>query len=268
MKYAKILSIAFILAVSLIVIGQSYAAVDLKNAFLIYTFDEGKGDTVADRSGNGNDGLISGGAEWGDGKNGKGLIMNGSSSQIVSATVNGVGKTYFSECLWVYFTNLTPENQFGYISCTETSNARYFYFSTWSSAGAPNDAAHAGTLTAAGAWGRGLSAGRLFKTKQWYFVAGVVDTKNGFINVYVDGVLAMNAGIDKGDTPGVPKEIWVGASPEAYQWIGGTIDDVAFFNVALSEDDINTIMKNGILKSAAVDTSGKLSTTWANMKSK
>jgi len=260
-------SIQLQLSFSLILSSQYSAAFDLKNAFLIYTFDEGSGDIVTDRSENGNDGLIGGGAKWAAGKNGKGLEMNGTSSKISSATANGVDKVAFTECLWVTFTNLAPENQFGYISCTETANARYFYFSSWSSAGAPNDCIHAGTLDGGGNWGRGISTVRIFKTKQWYFVAAVIDTKNGFIKIYVDGDMFQEQAIATGDTPGVPKEIWVGASPENYQWIGGTIDDVAFFNVALSENDLKSIMDEGVMESFAVDKTGKLSTKWGTIKS-
>ena len=76
------------------------------------------------------------------------------------------------------------------------------------------------------------------------------------------------AAIAAGDVPGEPDQIWVGASPEAYQWIGGVIDDVAFFNIALDEGDLNNIMNNGILKAGAVDYTGKLPSTWADIKLK
>ena len=49
----------------------------------------------------------------------------------------------------------------------------------------------------------------------------------------------------------------------------GLIDDVALFNVALSEGDIQDILKNGLDKSLslfAVFPSGKFTTTWANIK--
>lgn len=256
----------FILTICFIFVGQSSAKVDLADAFLIYTFDEGSGGTVKDRSGNGNDGVITGGYDWVAGRNDDGLRLDGSSGKIVSATANGVGPTAFTECLWVKFENLTVENQFGYISCVGTANARYFYFSSWCSLGAPNDAMHAGTLDAGGNWGRGISAGRLFDTGEWYFVAAVVDTENGVIKVYSNGDMVMQQAIAPGDTPGDPTQIWVGASPENYQWIGGIIDDVAFFNVALSDEDLKFIMDSGILKSGAVDYAGKLSTTWAEIK--
>ena len=267
-KCVRILAVAFVLAVSLILVGQSSAAVNLKDAFLIYTFEEGDGEIVKDRSENGNDGEITGGFDWVDGKNGGGLELNGSNGQIVSFTANGVGAVAFTECLWVKFEKLDQESQFGYINSAGTPNSRYFYFSSWCSLGAPNDAIHAGVLDAGGNWGRGISAGRLFDTDEWYFVAAVIDTENGFIKVYSNGDMVMNQAIPAGDVPGEPDQIWVGGSPEAYQWIGGVIDDVAFFNVALEENDLNSIMDTGILKSGAVDYAGKLPSTWADIKSK
>ena len=216
--------------------------------------------------GNGNDGEFVGGVTWVKGKYGSGLKFNGSSTKAISSTSNGVGKTAFTECLWVQFDNLSVENQFGYIGSSGTPNARYFYFSSWSSAGAPNDCLHCGTLDSGGNWGRGISTGRIFKTGQWYFVAGVIDTKAGFIKVYVDGALVQETGITPGDTPGTPKEIWVGATPENYQWLAGTADDIVFFNVALSEAELNSIMKNGISKGVAVDPADKLPIAWARVK--
>ena len=44
------------------------------------------------------------------------------------------------------------------------------------------------------------------------------------------------------------------------------IDDVAFFNVALGDDDLKFIMDNGIMAAGAVDYVGKLSTTWAQIR--
>jgi hypothetical protein len=261
-----LLFFASIFVIGLVFIGYS-KALDPKTAFVIYTFEDGNGEKVKDLSGNGNDADFKGNnIQWVKGKNGGGLKLGGANNSLVCPTINGVGKTFFSECLWANFDDLTPENQFGYISCTQTANARYFYFSTWSSAGAPNDAIHCGTLDAAGAWGRGISTGRVFKKGQWYHVAGVIDTKVGTIRVYVDGSLVQEMVITPGDTPGTPAEIWVGGSPEAYQWLTGTIDDVGFFNVALTEDDINNIMNNGLAKGFAVQAQGKLPITWATIK--
>ena len=46
----------------------------------------------------------------------------------------------------------------------------------------------------------------------------------------------------------------------------GIIDDVAIFNVVLSEDEITQIMDDGLDASFAVSPSDKLTTTWAYIK--
>ena len=44
------------------------------------------------------------------------------------------------------------------------------------------------------------------------------------------------------------------------------IDDVAIFNVALDNDDIETLMNDGLKTAAAIEPSDKLATIWAAIK--
>jgi len=46
----------------------------------------------------------------------------------------------------------------------------------------------------------------------------------------------------------------------------GSIDEVAIFNVILSEDDFKIIITKGLKAIAAVFPTGKLTTTWSNIK--
>ena len=46
----------------------------------------------------------------------------------------------------------------------------------------------------------------------------------------------------------------------------GILDEVAIIGAVLSEDDINSVMDNGFEGVAAVEATGKLTTTWANLK--
>jgi hypothetical protein len=50
------------------------------------------------------------------------------------------------------------------------------------------------------------------------------------------------------------------------RYTAGIIDDVTLFNIALSEDEMETIMNNGVEEVAVVDAIGKLTTTWATIK--
>ncbi len=52
-------------------------------------------------------------------------------------------------------------------------------------------------------------------------------------------------------------------------YFNGVIDEVAIFNVELEEEDIQTIMNDGLERASgltAVDLSGKLISTWGNVK--
>ena len=49
--------------------------------------------------------------------------------------------------------------------------------------------------------------------------------------------------------------------------LDGMLYEVALFSVALAEEDINTLMNKGLSSETAVEPSGKLATTWADIKS-
>ena len=243
--------------------------VDPKSVVLVWLFEEGKGDTVKDLTDNGNDGEFMNDPKWAKGQFGGGLELDGADDHIVSRTAEGVGATFFSETLWIKFKNFNAENQFGYIKCTGTASDRYFYFSSWVNGGPPHDCIHLGTLDTAGNWGRGIGTGKMFKEDQWYFVAGVINNEEGSIRAYVDGELKHDQKFATGDTPGTPIEIWVGSNPGGGNRINGVIDEVAFFNAALTQDDIKSIMNDGLGKATkfeAVDPSSKLTTTWGSLK--
>ena len=260
------------LFITLIILGlmfssPGYAGIE-ESAVLIWLFEEGSGDTVADSSGNGNDGELTNGPQWAAGKFGGGLEFDGTDDSVVSSTANGIGATYISETLWVKFAENFDgtESQFGFISCTDTASSRYFYFSSWVSGG-PHSGIHLGTIKPApdGGWGRGISVpAGVFEDGPWYHVAGVINNEEGSIKAYVNGELRHDQTFDVGDTPGTPTEIWAGGSPEGGRWVNGVMDEVAFYNVALTEDDIKTIMTDGL--ETAVDPLSKLTTTWGSIK--
>jgi len=65
MKIAKISIIALLslMIFSLLFVGSSYAKIDTKTIVGLWLFNEGKGDTAKDSSGNGNDGTLKSSAE-------------------------------------------------------------------------------------------------------------------------------------------------------------------------------------------------------------
>ena len=63
-------------------------------------------------------------------------------------------------------------------------------------------------------------------------------------------------------------EIGIGANflDQWGQYFSGQFDEIAFFSVALTEDDIGILVTKGLKSALAVYPAGKLATTWGNIK--
>jgi len=117
-----------------------------------------------------------------------------------------------------------------------------------------------------------------------FYVYGAATTKRN--ELYINGVKKTNpapgtlevgkwihlAGVWEGTgLPDTTHVVGIGYMENpAPSWIfNGVIDEVAIFNVALEEEDIQATMNQGLGKAlgiTAVSPSGKLGTTWANIK--
>jgi hypothetical protein len=119
-----------------------------------------------------------------------------------------------------------------------------------------------------------LSGWKHFSTQindgDWHHLAATVSSAG--IDLYVDGELDTHyAGVPSISASN--STVTIGA-PNSNNWgtsFSGVIDDVAIFDVALEKEDILTLMNQGLEESlypSAVDVSGKLTTTWANIKAR
>ena len=99
---------------------------------------------------------------------------------------------------------------------------------------------------------------------EWHHIAKIYDGKT--VQMFVDGKLdgeePSGGTLDTSKSP-----IWIGARPGNVA-ATGLFDEVGFFTEALSEDELNDVMENGLADYAAVDAAGKLATTWALLKAK
>ena len=103
---------------------------------------------------------------------------------------------------------------------------------------------------------------------QWTFIALTFDGTT--LSLYADGKMVKDIKVGKPDFTknNDGGSIWLARWKGGAGWdFTGVIDEVGVFDVALTEDDINGIMKDG-LSQAAVSPSGKLTTTWSSVKSK
>ena len=106
--------------------------------------------------------------------------------------------------------------------------------------------------------------------KKWIHFAATYDIneKNEQLVVYVNG---KKAGVSTrpGKTAVTPNPVEIG------KWGGGSyfvgiIDEAAIFNTVLSEDDLSIIVEHGLAKALGgldVEPGGKLTSTWATLKS-
>ena len=228
---------------------------------LYFDFEDGAGNTVKDRSDYGNDGAIEGKAVWSDGNFGKGLEFDGTSFIVVPdadefhitdeltlacwAKVNKVdGSFNFLVCRW----NWAGGNQ----RCYET------YLKT----GAP-----AFVVSSDGGDGGATSfvSPDVIDLDKWYNIVGVFDGSK--VSTYVDGKKvgeANHAGkVVDVDTPIIIGDNNGGLAPD-FRFFG-VMDEVAVYNRALDQDEIKQKMASS--HALAVESKGKLSTTWGDIKS-
>ena len=228
---------------------------------IYYSFDKDDKE-VADDSGNGFDGEVEG-ADWSkDGKFGGAMEFDGGSAIKTPQEVPGLTD--------VQLTAMTVEH---WVMINANTGGTQ---QIWEA------------LNAAGAWpaetfieGAADMVFYIYDTKntehrtpipvlplkKWVHIAGTYDGKvqKSYLNGKVVGEDAWSGKFQIFAAP--TGAIVLGKDNEAdIQHLNGFIDEFAFYTRALSEDEINADMNNGVL--FAVDPTAKLSTTWAGIKAK
>jgi len=244
---------------------QSDAKIDPKTAVGVWLFNETTGDTAHDSSENGNDGTLESEPKWVvDGKFGNALELDGTDDYVSVAdheTLDTLLGDALTIVIWVKGI-YRPNDWHGLVTKAQgwqvdmcyllQRNANgVFEFAPFGEGG--NTVWTASNVNPA--------------DDTWYHVAGVYTGTEALI--YVDGLLsakqAFASGIADTNAPVV-----IGTNyPTAIQPVKGIIDEVAIFSVALEEEDINTIMTEGLQEAVGirvVEPMGKLALTWAQVR--
>ena len=249
-----------LMLINLIFVSTSSAQIDFNNCVGMWLFNEGSGSLANDTSGKGNDGKIEGGANWVNGKFGKALSLDGSNDYVEIAHDDSlmVGSEH-TIALW-FKLDKSPGDGMGVV--TKDDWAPGFWWNTTIIRHHTHDPA--GTLHYIDAnWNPDTN---------WHHVAATWDGDE--FGVYLDGD-EIGSGIsapDVGRNPLTDKPLLfgiyltTGQHGKWGQFLSGIIDDVAIFNVALSEGEIKSLMTVGLEQAAGVEPSNKLTTTWANIK--
>jgi hypothetical protein len=239
-------------------------AIGPENIVGAWSFDEGKGNVAADSSGNGNDGELMEGPQWVQGRSGSALAFDG-----VGAYVNVPHKPVLqitdavSISAWVRRTRMDDidiilEKGGGWVGgqCNygmsihkvDFENMPYFYFN--------------------GGW-KGAKPG--VSDEGWHHYAVVAKNGENDISLYIDGVLKpvnSSGGVEVVSLFPSESDLHIGAQvePKWKYYSASIIDEVAIFNVALTGDEVRSVMHRGLSQVLAVIHTDRLTITWASIK--
>ncbi len=232
-----------------------------------WPLDEGTGITTADMApvGYGNDGTLVGGPGWTSGQFGYALNFDGTDDYVLCAERQGTGPGTYPE-------ELMPENFT--IACWVNLDQFRYYFNSFVGNGIDTGADECGFFLYEWGWvgTEGPDFGLALRTESggmlylespavynegiWYHVAATYDSGTSEAKLYVDGA---DVGVDA-DGSASGAIVWVsptsGNYPERFAigvwldpgydlWVDGMIDDVGYWNRALSADEIATIYSMG-----------------------
>ena len=258
MTRINILCICFII-ICLVFVGMSYA-IGPANCVGQWKFDEGKGDVVKDSSGRGNDGKIIGGAVWVDGYLGKALEFKGMNTCVRVANNPSLDGREVTVMAWVKPSILSDEWN---IIATRWFDANLsdadpdWHFALRNAGGGTYK------MNLYVTWAtQNIFANSKVNAGEWSHLAFTVNNA-GDIRFYLNGVLDGERLGTSGRPLSSRSLLYISDPRPGHFGMIGIIDEVAVYNVALSERDIKNAMT-----AASVSSSGKLASTWAEIRTR
>jgi arabinan endo-1,5-alpha-L-arabinosidase len=256
-RFVKI-SLVMLVTVAFLASGIAGAAsIDAKRLLLYWSCDEGKGDTLKDSSGRGFDGKLNGSYDWVKGQVNGAVELKGGYGEAKGNVIGSTSQTG-EITLACWFKLIDHSAYSGTVSiasplCAASCCYRYLLnaaFNPFWNAGQHVDRTLANVI---------------FDKNKWYHTALTADGKSG--KIYVDGKLAGEVveNFKLPDLPDVTVFIGRGETNAIHPLEDGIIDEVSIWDKALSEAELQAIMKPNFM---AVTPNGRLSTTWADLKTR
>jgi len=248
-----------LISTSLILPGIGDAKIDPESVVGMWLFDEGSGKVAEDSSGNGNDGEFIGKPKWVEGKFGEALEFDGAST-CVKISPGLTDLENITVVVWVYSEDDWGKTTRQEIWCGSNTYGDYLLLrederGDW----------HAGEAMwhwyDGGSWGA-IPSGSL-KNQTWYHLAGSYDGSD--LKLYLNGKLV---GSESTSIASGSMDTCIGCHPTPTNWWNGMIDEVAVFDIALTEEEIKSIITYGLENMNPVSPSGRLSTTWGKIKNR
>ena len=254
---------SFLFVVSLI-LGISTNAFCVREDALVlyYSFDAESGGVMKDLSGNGHDGDISGNPQWIDSEFGKALFFEGKAQAdrqyIDIQGILPIGDTDSTISMWI---KVPPDSNGG------ASNRVGILLGTYNKPMNSNWELH-GNGQVRIWWNNGqidLKGNQDLRDDEWHHIVFIRNKAAEQLEMYVDRQLdKMIASVGTDITWQDEHRVAGDKRGDDSPWFHGAIDELAIWNVVLSEDEIEQLV-NGVVM--AVQPTGKLSTTWCSIKS-
>lgn len=221
-------------------------------------FDEGIGDTVKDQSGFGNHGIIEGKEDWIDGKFKGGFHFDGATHITVPNKKPLTDLTHpMSVTAWV-----SPDAISGWHNIIEMDRTNATKVNGWKMG------FHASGAIVWTTYGvLDFISQTPIELDKWTHVASTWDGAQAivYVNGKPDNPIAGGGVINVKDTADIPSLDLGWRRSSAASFFQGGMDEVCIFTKVLSEKEINSLM-SGVADMLAVESKGKLATTWGDMK--
>ena len=239
----------------------SVAEYDVADAVGLWLLDEGEGEVAKDSSPTGDDGELWRDPEWVDGRFGKALHFDGQSFIWIKEAV-GVPEGTTPRTIMLFFkwdaVNLDSSE---ILISLGVNNWRQMVVLVLASGLGPGVHTH-----------DDVEYFEWDGDTEWHHLAAVFPegaTRSDEFLLYFDG--ARQDSLIDDDVNGINTvggKITIACSASISQFFTGTMDDIAVFPLALTDDDIARAARSGVTRGQflAVSPSGKLTTAWGDLK--
>lgn len=258
-----VFTISFLILFGLVFASPSIAKVDLEKHLVgLWKFDEGKGGKTKDDSGKGLEAELEGKCKWVKGKFGNAIEFDGKSAYVKTKPHANPTKA-ITVSAWVKSASKSW-NAHGVIMSKRNA---YIIHNNSGGVGVSFPICNGACWNKPGAWRDGEVL-NIKDIDKWHMWTGTFDSKTGEWRILVDGKEESKLKLDKKPIAAEEaKELWIGRDQCCDPRYGEiTVDEAMVFDVALSEADLKPIYELGIDGALAVDSLGKLTVSWARIR--
>jgi hypothetical protein len=202
-----------------------------------WDFDKGSGQTAADQTGNGNNGILSSGVQWTSGKFGSGVQFDGVNDYVKVTNRNGFNFSEdFTIAMWINPTdwNVTePLFSNGFVRFLhrgDWAGDMVYFLIKINSPESLGDSVWNG-------WA-GVKTSQPLTENRWQSIIGVKSGK--IMTIYLDGVKSGNIDISGYSTDNSnPGDLFIGGDKKTN--FNGKIDEVRIWNRSLTSDEVQDL---------------------------